>query len=761
MISHASRIRLSLTIAICCALFPSLIARAAEPRQITTILSIEPLGPVSLGEHPTVVARLTDAAGQPIVDAPVALFLGDMRHRQARTDRSGRAAMPILRDLEAGTYKMSVVHSGSPQLKPASVVKDLVITPAVFEVRVVPPLAGVRFELDGREFSSDANGIARTSVEKAGVHRVTVLSNQKDQPTIRWQFSRWGPDIFLDGRDVRIPAERATDAGFDVTYLVTPAFVDLAGRPVDPERITSLTLQSSHGARYTFPNGRPQWLQANRLTRRLQGIEQIRISYSVESVIVDGSNVVNQSQQRFFVKPNDEWPIELLLYSARFTARDALFGFPIGSGVRLEYPSGHIEEIAFGKNAAITVRSLVRGSYRVSVAGVLGLASATPVALSRDQQVDLLVLSYLDIAVVAMLMAVLAIGLIYVGRPQLLNLRGAIRFLYLSLLARPLSIQSTAQAYSRAIAAWRTFDQMPADWADRRRIPSARDLAHTPTTLNPTLGNDQQSSASSQIEAQHQPHNRSPHRRRFDPMLLVAGMLMLVGALGVLAGLQISATPAIGQQADPAISPAASIAAIAPLLIWLGIGVSSGLAALIFSPRLVRAVRALIGGAPHRRGVHAAGGAKGLNHDRGLSMKVNHMVETRTTVDHLRQSLIQTSKRISSDIAGIRRRLAESALVKPSHTQLAAGSIGMQAPAGPRRSTAEPTALAAGASTKPDPLHTEPASDPLDLPAEPIELLLERTQAKHIERLQALRIEVGRHYSADSGVQADQNDDGS
>jgi hypothetical protein len=167
-------------------------------------------------------------------------------------------------------------------------------------------------------------------------------------------------------------------------------------------------------------NGAPRWLLASSVARRTNGLEATQILYSVDSVMIDGSNVVNQAQQRFYAEPDDTWEIQLLLYSMNVSGRDALFGFPIGSGLRLEYPDGRVEAKPFTAKAGVTIDSLVRGIYRVSVTGAPGLAPISPVALSRDQDVRLLVISYLDLAVVLGLAAILGIGLVLVGRPRLL-----------------------------------------------------------------------------------------------------------------------------------------------------------------------------------------------------------------------------------------------------------------------------------------------------------------------------------------------------
>ena len=47
----------------------------------------------------------------------------------------------------------------------------------------------------------------------------------------------------------------------------------------------------------------------------------------------------------------------------------------------------------------------------------LGISSSRPVALSRDQEVDLKVISWLDIAVVLLGLASIALALLFLRRP--------------------------------------------------------------------------------------------------------------------------------------------------------------------------------------------------------------------------------------------------------------------------------------------------------------------------------------------------------
>jgi hypothetical protein len=139
------------------------------------------------------------------------------------------------------------------------------------------------------------------------------------------------------------------------------------------------------------------------------------VYYSVERVVVAGTSVVHRGQQRFFPRDGRTIDLRLLLFSARFTVRDALLGFPVGSAVRVRYPDGLEQRERLGRGGQLTLRSLPRGDYEVSADG-LGLSSWRPVALSRDQQVDLRLISWLDVALVLLGVCSIGMALLFVRR---------------------------------------------------------------------------------------------------------------------------------------------------------------------------------------------------------------------------------------------------------------------------------------------------------------------------------------------------------
>ena len=102
--------------------------------------------------------------------------------------------------------------------------------------------------------------------------------------------------------------------------------------------------------------------------------------------------------------------VPLLLRTAHLSTRDLLFGGAVGSSVALTYPDGQRTTVRLGQDGRATIQNLARDLYTVRV-DAPGYSFDRPVALSRNQYIDLPVLTYLDIAVVAACVLLVAGGL--------------------------------------------------------------------------------------------------------------------------------------------------------------------------------------------------------------------------------------------------------------------------------------------------------------------------------------------------------------
>jgi phospholipase C len=267
-------------------------------------------------------------------------------------------------------------------------------------IQTVPPVPGMRFSLGGAEFQADAAGRAHPPSTTQGT--LTALTTDV-RPGVRARFDRW-----YAGRRI---------AALNIEYRVGFRYVDLQGNRVDPRAVDSVTLAGSNGRRHVFRGPAPRWLQGNRVIPESGGTKSTAVSYAAQRALVGGSSVVHRGQQRFFPAETRNLQLRLLLFSARFEARDALLGFPIGSAVLLEYPDGRVRRQSLGPGGELTLESLPRGDYRVRVEA-LGISSSRPIALSGDQDVRLQVISWLDVAIVLLALASIALALLYVRRPS-------------------------------------------------------------------------------------------------------------------------------------------------------------------------------------------------------------------------------------------------------------------------------------------------------------------------------------------------------
>jgi hypothetical protein len=271
--------------------------------------------------------------------------------------------------------------------------------PGPVTVTTVPRVAGIRVSAGGHTYKTDARGAL--TLPRAALIPVVRVHTTTLSPGVEARFSRW-----YRGR-----------IALAYWYRVQPHFVGPTGALVANEKISEFRLHSSIGLRQVRHGVDPFWIQGTRIVPFVQGLRTKVITYAVDSVTVEGANVVNRSQQHFDPAQSAQLGVRLLFNTARFTARDAIFHFAVGSGVRLRYPDGRKRVAGFGKGSVVVVPGLPRGQYQVQVMGG-GWSPIRPVALSRNQDVKLAVITYLDVGVVLTMLGMLVAGLLFYRRRQ-------------------------------------------------------------------------------------------------------------------------------------------------------------------------------------------------------------------------------------------------------------------------------------------------------------------------------------------------------
>ncbi len=216
---------------------------------------------------------------------------------------------------------------------------------------------------------------------------------------------------------------REVNVTFTISEPVTFSFVDSTGAAVDPAMIDSLVIKSNTGVILDIPGTRladPTLVTALTFEQTRAGFQRKPTVYVVDQVIIDGANVVNSSQQRATFDIDRHWRISLLFYGVKLRAHDAFFGSPLGTELVVEAVDGSQQRYALDADGAVVIPRVPRGEYLVSVLGA-GYSPPRPIVVSRDQVVELEVISALDIAVVLGFVATSVLALVIVGRPFLVT----------------------------------------------------------------------------------------------------------------------------------------------------------------------------------------------------------------------------------------------------------------------------------------------------------------------------------------------------
>jgi hypothetical protein len=292
----------------------------------------------------------------------------------------------------------------------------------LLQITSIPPIPGAQFALDGRPLVTDAQGVARVLVPPSSApHRVELRTPTVTGPDSTSRFVRWhgqddvehGYTPVLDG--VRIDHRLTLRAAFEQTRSLRFSFVDQAHHPVDVSRISSITLRSDTNRTQRFSGGDAVELVAVHPGSGDGPPVAKDATYSLQSVTIDGTNVVNVGEQRF--RPRGDDPVlqvVVLLRSVHLQVKDRLFGRPVPTTVRVVYPDGSTHDLPTDAGGGLVLQNMARGTYTVSALGQ-AYAIEQKLALSRSQFTDIAVVTYLDLAVVISIALVALLALAWVG----------------------------------------------------------------------------------------------------------------------------------------------------------------------------------------------------------------------------------------------------------------------------------------------------------------------------------------------------------
>ena len=138
------------------------------------------------------------------------------------------------------------------------------------------------------------------------------------------------------------------------------------------------------------------------------------MTYAVAAVHLDGSNAVFAGKQRFSPTISRTWPISVAVFNLKVTVHDAIFGNKISTSVWVTRPDGARYRVKLGAGAS-TLTSLVRGNYDLeALSAVYG--SHTKLLVSRNDKVDLRVITRLDLVAMILAVVAVAVAVVMLGR---------------------------------------------------------------------------------------------------------------------------------------------------------------------------------------------------------------------------------------------------------------------------------------------------------------------------------------------------------
>ncbi len=369
-----------------------------------------------VGDDVSFTLFLITEKGAPLFDQAINFYLNGVYDTTLMTNQLGAVHYRPSRALDAGNYEVEAFYGGYQFDVPDSVRKRFEVSPAEIVVQTVPTLEGLELLLDGQLIRTGPDGLVRVPVNSRGIYDLELLPNIELLESRNAAFAQWFPNDYKMKTQVYVPGITWVQVGFEVTTPFTFTFFDSEGNAIKPDRLESMTLRGSNGIVTEISPDEETWLNVNRILARLNGLDSATVAHSIQSVVVDGSEVVNRGQQRFIHSTGQAVRIELLLYDVRFYGEDVFLGTPNGTGLYLEMPDGETQFYPFDSDRSVTISDLARGEYFARIEAQGGIGLRFPLVVSRSQEVRLPVISYLDVLLSIFLGSSLIFGLPLIGR---------------------------------------------------------------------------------------------------------------------------------------------------------------------------------------------------------------------------------------------------------------------------------------------------------------------------------------------------------
>jgi hypothetical protein len=295
----------------------------------------------------------------------------------------------------------------------AAVDDDRIVT---LHVYTVPPEPGVKLLFDGQPVTTDAAGVAVINAPYQRTGHTLKLVRPKwtsDHGRVETKFTVWRSPVPEQKHSPTLThlilrRNHAIQLGFRVSYRVNFSFVTTGNQSVSASRVSGVALRADGGYISSVTGGQ---------TIRLLGVQPVQeagtlvahtVNYTLQSVMVDGSNVVNVGQQRVSPRRQQSAKFVLELRQLTITAHDRLFGMHVGRAVVVTYPDGRHVNYQFNRDRQVVLTNLARGHYQIHIGGG-GVLTSQAVVLSRNQIVNMPIFTWPDIVTLIVVLAVIAV----------------------------------------------------------------------------------------------------------------------------------------------------------------------------------------------------------------------------------------------------------------------------------------------------------------------------------------------------------------
>lgn len=344
------------------------------------------------------------------------------------------AALAAATPAVASAPSAGAQQAWTPITDRADLLRDITMRPdrsrapqfSTLTIRTSPALPGVRLSMDGTAVVTDDYGVATiTQARNSQLHALTLLDPDMESGNVRHTFARWvgqrNPDQAFSPTldDLPMRGDDTLTVAFTTQHAVTARFVDQDGQVIDPGQVSSATARSDTGAVIPIASSGPTWVESTRVVYHSNTLEMQDASYSWQSVVVSGTNVVDVGRQSFTPSSTPVVTVVGQYYDLTVSGYDAMLGHGAGDEVLVTFPDGEVRTAPLNGDHSATFGHLPRGTYQVTVNAGSSIVGSHQVRLSRSTTLNVPIISAADIAIVAGSVISLAIGLVLVGRKNI------------------------------------------------------------------------------------------------------------------------------------------------------------------------------------------------------------------------------------------------------------------------------------------------------------------------------------------------------